>query len=106
MKLELTERESKHLTSFSETEPDSDYVYSLQDLWRIVPKQIEVDNMHYNFVCSYFNRGYLCGYFTEFSMWGGETINSESYYQNYNIELIDGIYETLIWYLKRLNANN
>ena len=100
MKLELTEEQSKELSSYSEN-PDNEYIYSLQDLISILPNEILVGDLIYRLVMtSLSNEQFVCGYCSEFSWWGGENITSQEYHLEYAEELIDALFKLIIWNLK------
>ena len=107
MKFQLTLEQSKELTSYSnDADENNDYIYSLQDLLTILPHEIIYGDLVYELIMSCSNEKSLAGYFTEFSWWNGDSINSSSCYFIYENELIDALFKLTIWYLSSQPKNN
>lgn len=102
MKTELTEEQSNIITSYSE-EPERQYIYSLSDMWLLVPKSIMIDNSLYELFLTFISEEdvYMIGLTNGFGYVEGNKIVGDIVIEFKEGELIDCLYDLIIWIFEK-----
>lgn len=101
MRRELTPIQSIELTKFSDDpQKYKEYIYTLSDLMLLIPKRMTIDDISCEFLMFIDNGSYVVGYSDKFDYMGGDTIATNIFVEFRNEELVDALYELIMWAFK------